>query len=197
MPCLLSVVKLYFCKRKIQHSSTSYQLNNPNLHLTTTFVWGFGSHQQKPMFELYMRRPVMRKTSPYIDLIVYIRLGLIPICSRGSPWGRHQMVTFSALLALCAGNSPVTGEFPSQRPVTRSFEVFCALIKCWVNNRAAGDLRRHRAHYDVIIMLDDKSAWCVYWIGTVKQQAIIWTPGSEPMLTQTCDATWRHWATKC
>ena len=31
---------------------------------------------------------------------------------------------FSALLALCAGNSPVTGEFPSQKPVTRSFDVF-------------------------------------------------------------------------
>ena len=38
--------------------------------------------------------------------------------------GRHQIETFSALLALCAGNSPVTGEFPSQRPVTRSFDVF-------------------------------------------------------------------------
>ena len=39
-------------------------------------------------------------------------------------WWRYQMETFSALLALCAGNSPVTGEFPSQRPVTRSFDVF-------------------------------------------------------------------------
>ena len=39
-------------------------------------------------------------------------------------WYRHQMETFSALLALCAGNSPVTGEFPAQRPVTRSFDVF-------------------------------------------------------------------------
>ena len=37
-------------------------------------------------------------------------------------WWRHQMETFSALLALCAGDSPVTGEFPSQRPVTRSFD---------------------------------------------------------------------------
>ena len=36
----------------------------------------------------------------------------------------YQMETFSALLALCAGNSPVTGEFPAQRPVTRSFDVF-------------------------------------------------------------------------
>ena len=34
------------------------------------------------------------------------------------------METFSALLALCVGNSPVTGEFPSQRPMTRSFDVF-------------------------------------------------------------------------
>ena len=37
---------------------------------------------------------------------------------------RHQMETFSALLAICAGNSPVTGEFTAQRPVTRSFNVF-------------------------------------------------------------------------
>ena len=34
------------------------------------------------------------------------------------------METLSALLALCAGNSPVSGEFPSQRPVVRSFDVF-------------------------------------------------------------------------
>ena len=40
------------------------------------------------------------------------------------PWLRHQIETFSALLALSAGNSPVTGEFPTQRPVTRSFNVF-------------------------------------------------------------------------
>ena len=40
------------------------------------------------------------------------------------PWWRHQMEIFSALLALCARNSPVTGDFPAQRPVTRSFDVF-------------------------------------------------------------------------
>ena len=39
-------------------------------------------------------------------------------------WWRHQMETFSALLATCAGNSPVPGEFPTQRPVTRSFDVY-------------------------------------------------------------------------
>ena len=39
-------------------------------------------------------------------------------------WWRHQMEAFFALLAFCAVNSPVTGEFPAQRPVTRSFNVF-------------------------------------------------------------------------
>ena len=39
-------------------------------------------------------------------------------------WWRHQMKKISSLLALCVGNSPVTGEFPSQRPVRRSFDVF-------------------------------------------------------------------------
>ena len=33
-------------------------------------------------------------------------------------WWRHQMETFSALLAIYAGNSPVSGEFPAQMPVT-------------------------------------------------------------------------------
>ena len=48
-----------------------------------------------------------------------VALGLLAL-----PWWRHQMETFSALPVLCAGNSPVTGEFPTQRPVTRSFDVF-------------------------------------------------------------------------
>ena len=39
-------------------------------------------------------------------------------------WWRHQMETFFALLAICAGNSPVPGELPTQTPVTRSFDVF-------------------------------------------------------------------------
>ena len=39
-------------------------------------------------------------------------------------WWRHQMEIFSAYLAICAGNSPVPGEFSAQRPVTRSFDAF-------------------------------------------------------------------------
>ena len=58
------------------------------------------------------------------------------------------------LLDLCAGNSPVNGEFPSQRPVTLRFDVSFDLAwrNGWVNNQYAGDLRRHYAHYDVTVM---------------------------------------------
>ena len=51
-------------------------------------------------------------------------------------------------------HSPVPGDFLAQRPVTRSFDVFFDLRpnKGWVNNGEAGDLRRHRAHYDVTVM---------------------------------------------
>ena len=54
-------------------------------------------------------------------------------------WWLHQMETFSALLDLCAGNSPVTGEFPTQRPMTRSFDVFfdLCLNKC-LSNQSRG-----------------------------------------------------------
>ena len=64
------------------------------------------------------------------------------------------METFSALLAICAGNSPVPGEFPTQSPVTRSFDVFLdlRLNKLWVNNCEAGDLSRYRVYYDVTVM---------------------------------------------
>ena len=48
----------------------------------------------------------------------------------------------------------VTGEFPSQRPVARSFDVFyliCTWTNGWANHRGSGDLWRHRAHYDVSV----------------------------------------------
>ena len=69
------------------------------------------------------------------------------------------METFSTLLALCEGNSPVTGEFPSQRPVTWSFDVFFDLCwtNSWANHHNAGDLRCQCAHYDVTVMF--QHAW--------------------------------------
>ena len=79
-----------------------------------------------------------------------IRCSMLPTRT----WWRHQMKTFSALLAICAGNSSVAGEFHAQRPMTRSFDVFfdLRLNKRLSKQSWACDLRRHRAHYDVIVM---------------------------------------------
>ena len=60
----------------------------------------------------------------------------------------------SALLAICAGNSPVPGEFPAQMPVTRSFDVFFNLR---LNKRLRKQwwgwwFETYRAHYDVIVI---------------------------------------------
>ena len=65
-----------------------------------------------------------------VDIILHSVFCMIPTIawifqlSYLNAWWRHQKETFFALLALCAGNSPVPVEFPSQRPVTRSFDVF-------------------------------------------------------------------------
>ena len=63
--------------------------------------------------EAYNIRWVSKDTSGHLS----------PLSSLPS-WWRHQMEIFSALLAICAENSPVPGEFPAQRPVVRSFNVF-------------------------------------------------------------------------
>ena len=69
-------------------------------------------------------------------------------------WWRHQMQTFSALLALCEGNPTVIVGFPRKWQWLRYllFSLICAWTNSWANNLDAGDLRRHRVHYDVTVM---------------------------------------------
>ena len=67
-----------------------------------------------------------------------------------SAWWRHQMETFSALLALSPGpvNSPHKGQWRG----ALMFSLIYAWINDWVNNREADDLRPHRAYYGVTVM---------------------------------------------
>ena len=78
-------------------------------------------------------------------------------------WWRHLMETFSALLAICAGNSLVSGEFPAQRSVTRNFGVFFDLRLNkrlskqswgWWFETLSHPLWRHRNEYTEIIVLE-------------------------------------------
>ena len=65
-----------------------------------------------------------------------------------SPWWRHQMEIFSGL---STGHRWI--------PLTKAsdaelwFFFICAWTNDWANNGDAGDLRRHRAHYDVTVVL--------------------------------------------
>ena len=69
------------------------------------------------------------------------------------PWWHHQMETFSALLAICAGNSPVNSPYKGQWRGALMFSLICAWKNGWVNNGEAGDLSRHRTRYDVTVMI--------------------------------------------
>ena len=62
------------------------------------------------------------------------------------------METFSASLVLRAGNSPVNSPHVGQCSGHLMFSLISAWINGWVNNRDAGDLRRHRGHYYVTVM---------------------------------------------
>ena len=75
-------------------------------------------------------------------------------------WWRHQMETFSALLVICAGNSPVPGEFPAQRAVTRGFDVFF-------------DLRLNKRF--------SKQSWC-WWFETLSRP--LWRHCNVPEIKQ-------------
>ena len=84
---------------------------------TTGFSWGIG-HNLSSIWsdtkEIKGLQMILAQSMP-----MYCWYGNVKRVS----WWRHQMKTFSALLALCAGNSPVPGAFSAQRPVTRSFDV--------------------------------------------------------------------------
>ena len=69
-------------------------------------------------------------------------------------WLRHQMKTFSVYWPFVWGihRSPVNSPHKGQWRGALMFSFICAWINDWVNNHEADDLRRHRAHYDVIVM---------------------------------------------
>ena len=81
------------------------------------------------------------------------------------------METFSGLLTICAGNSPVTGEFPSQSQWREAliFSLICTWTNGWVDNRDAGDLRRRRAHYDVNVMYKTFCVTCLQVTAQIMQ----------------------------
>ena len=94
------------------------------------------------------------------EIYTHVHIPVSTCCIVGYETGslslwRHQMGTLSALLAICAGNSsvPVNSPHKGQWHGALMFSLICVWINGWINNRKAGDLRRHRAHCDVIVMV--------------------------------------------
>ena len=96
----------------------------------------------------------------------------------------HTIMTSSngnifQVIAPFRGEPPVTSGLSSQRPVTRSFDVFWT--NGWANNRDAGDLRRHFSHYNVIVMPECHRThlicqrWSGWWLGVVGQGVSHWS----------------------
>ena len=75
--------------------------------------------------------------------------------TQSSTWWRHQMETFPRYWPFVRGihRSSVNSLHKDQWGGTLMFSLTCAPINGWVNNREAGDLRHHRAHYDVMVMI--------------------------------------------
>ena len=76
-------------------------------------IWGKSSVNY--IFIRYIKGRVLSNYSPKL------------LCHLLNTWNHDDVIkmeAFSALMAICAGNSPTSGEFPTQRPVTRSFDVF-------------------------------------------------------------------------
>ena len=87
--------------------------------------------------------------SNHVDALLYSFVVYVDIIML---WRCHQMEIFSALLAICAGYSPVTGEFSTHRPVTWSFDVLFDLrlnewlryqLRGWWIKTPSGPLWRH------------------------------------------------------
>ena len=96
-------------------------------HTTTSAKSSLRDHI-KLLIQFYLSWYQFSATRLEDQLIMYsLPLHYYAALARGFSWWHNQMETLSALLAICAGNSPVYGEFPTQRPVTRSFDVFIDL----------------------------------------------------------------------
>ena len=90
------------------------------IHVSDTRLRVISSRYLKVDMLIFYR---CRQCKTYFAKAIKETIGILQLPSELT-WWRHQMETYSASLAFCAGNSPVPGEFPAQRPVTRSFDVF-------------------------------------------------------------------------
>ena len=114
--------------------------------------------------------------------------------SHSNAWCCHQMETSSALPALCEGKPPATGGFPSQRPETRSFDVFfdlCFDLVLSVFWTSGWTKNPHLSGEYTIMLKWHHCNSCEEW-----HSKIYWETVSQFGCNQDCDkyfdSLWRH-----
>ena len=146
---------IQFCRSKhMCHTWRSEEYNGRTL-MSTIFVWFIKtvrtlSHESKPLnnnpYPCFVLTPLPHATSHGISRNVSIHDDVIKWKHFPRCW-------------------PFVGEFTGHRWIPRTkasdVELWCFLwsapwINSSLNNHEAGDLGHHRAHYDVIVMLNDR-----------------------------------------
>ena len=96
-------------------------------------------------------RPWISTCNPYDTVDIITTLAFQNVCAAETALPSE---TFSALLALCAWNSPspVNSPHKGQLRGALMFSLICAWTNGWVNTPDAGNFRLHRAHYDLTVM---------------------------------------------
>ena len=101
-------------------------------------------------------------------------------CLKSVMWGAHDDAIkwkhFPRNRPFVRGihRSPVNSPHKGQCRGALMFSLICVGINGWVNNLEAGDLRRYRAHYDVILVVysEKLSKWYNNWCHHAKRRCI-------------------------
>ena len=151
-------------------------------HTTTTFMY------MKMHIYKHIHAPA------HVSFFYMYSMSTINVCICHIPlwtaWWRHQSNgNFSVLLALCAGihRSPVNSPLKGLWRGALMFSLICAWINGWVNNREAGELRRHRDHYDFTVMSWDFQGSRGSWAPLTNMGYLYSQHGFHPRLYRTCD----------
>ena len=155
----------------ISKPTHGYHLTDTGLHegvyqrlqVTYNIILGGSEAANGTLYSLSTHIIQLEQTKLLTDWkLLFSHVTAFPLHTR---W-RHQMETFSALLALCAG----------QWRRALMFSLICVWINDWVKNREAGDLRRHRGHYDVTVMCSQQKITSTHWPSdAIWQNRIGWT----------------------
>ena len=143
-------VKIWNCQLEWQHTILTlsiwwkFVMYLDAFNITKLIITNLIAVCEINLCEINLSTPELNHDKTPDDNFKYIficeNLWVLDIISLTSvSWWRHKMETFSTLLAICVGNSPVPGEFSTQRPVMRSFDVYFDLRpNKWLSKQSWG-----------------------------------------------------------